>query len=64
MKSHPPLEEVTLTFPNTLDEFNHVMGECQTIFFKKMEDYGASWRAMGMDTLPAMIYIKIKKPAK
>lgn len=47
--------------PDTDSQFEEIIGICRTIYFKKLQDYGASWRIMRPESLTDQIFIKAKR---
>lgn len=45
----------------TEEEFKSVMGECRSLFEKKLHDYGASWRILRPSSLTDQLFIKAKR---
>lgn len=45
----------------TEEQFRQVMGECRTLFAKKLHDYGAAWRIMRPASVTDQIYIKANR---
>jgi len=45
----------------TSEEFDHVINICRSIFAKKMQDYGASWRIMRPQSVTDQIFIKANR---
>lgn len=45
----------------TNQQFDQVMDECRSIFLKKMEDYGTSWRVLRPFSITDQIYIKARR---
>ena len=45
----------------TEEQFKNVMGECRTLFEKKLHDYGASWRILRPSSLTDQLFIKAKR---
>jgi len=43
---------------DTKQQFEHVIAICRSLFEKKLEDYGASWRIMRTPSVTDQIYIK------
>ena len=43
---------------DTKEQFEHVIVICRSLFEKKLEDYGASWRIMRTQSVTDQIYIK------
>jgi hypothetical protein len=43
---------------DTKEQFEHVIAICRSIFEKKLEDYGASWRILRTPSVTDQIYIK------
>lgn len=48
-------------FTKTEQQFKEVMGECRTLFQKKLHDYGASWRILRPSSLTDQLFIKAKR---
>lgn len=46
---------------NTDKQFEQVIGECRTLFEKKLRDYGASWRLLRPQSLTDQLFIKAKR---
>ena len=42
-------------------QFEQVIGECRTLFKKKLHDYGASWRILRPQSLTDQLFIKAKR---
>ena len=42
-------------------QFEQVVGECRTLFEKKLHDYGASWRILRPSSLTDQLFIKAKR---
>ncbi|MEA3504701.1 MAG: DUF1599 domain-containing protein [Bacteroidota bacterium] len=45
----------------TLQQFDIVIGECETIFSAKVRDYGLAWRILRVTSLTDQIYIKANR---
>lgn len=45
----------------TEQEFKEVLTECQSLFSKKLHDYGASWRILRPSSLTDQLFIKAKR---
>ena len=45
----------------TEEQFRQVMGECRTLFAKKLHDYGAAWRIMRPASVTDQIFIKANR---
>lgn len=45
----------------TNQEFEQVIGECRSLFEKKLHDYGASWRILRPQSLTDQLFIKAKR---
>jgi len=43
---------------DTKEQFEHVIAICRSLFEKKLEDYGASWRILRTQSVTDQIYIK------
>jgi len=43
---------------DTKEQFEHVIAICRSLFEKKLEDYGASWRILRAQSVTDQIYIK------
>ena len=43
---------------DTKEQFDNVIAICRSLFEKKLEDYGASWRILRMQSVTDQIYIK------
>lgn len=46
---------------NTTQEYHAVIAKCKDTFFKKMKDYGASWRVLRPSSLTDQIFIKANR---
>ena len=46
---------------NTEDQFKDTVSECRSLFEKKLDDYGASWRILRPSSLTDQLYIKAKR---
>ena len=44
---------------DTKEQFEQVIAICRSLFEKKLEDYGASWRIMRTQSVTDQIYIKV-----
>lgn len=47
--------------PDTLSQYNKIIGECRKVFVAKLGDYGPSWRIMRPSTLTDQMFIKAKR---
>lgn len=45
----------------TEEQFKSVLGECRSLFIKKLHDYGASWRILRPSSLTDQLFIKAKR---
>jgi hypothetical protein len=45
----------------TIQQFDQVMDKCRSIFLRKMEDYGTSWRILRPFSITDQIYIKARR---
>ncbi|WP_297977848.1 DUF1599 domain-containing protein [uncultured Capnocytophaga sp.] len=45
----------------TLSQYNEVISHCQSIFDKKMKDYGSAWRTLRLPSLTDQIFIKVQR---
>ena len=45
----------------TEEQFRAVMGECRSLFERKLHDYGASWRILRPTSLTDQLFIKAKR---
>ncbi|MCH5229583.1 MAG: DUF1599 domain-containing protein [Muribaculaceae bacterium] len=45
----------------TISEFQKAINKCREIYFKKLKDYGTSWRVMRPSSLTDQIYIKARR---
>ena len=48
-------------FEITNRQFEQIIGECRTLFEKKLHDYGASWRILRPSSLTDQLFIKAKR---
>jgi len=46
---------------NTAQQFDEVTDLCKKLFFKKMKDYGTSWRIMRPSSVTDQLYIKAQR---
>lgn len=46
---------------DTLQEYNKVINTCKTLFLKKTQDYGTSWRIMRPSSITDQIFIKAQR---
>lgn len=46
---------------NTSQQYDEVITSCQSIFEKKMHDYGSAWRVLRTSSLTDQLYIKAKR---
>ena len=46
---------------NTNEQYEQVIEECRSLFFKKMGDYGTAWRILRTTSLTDQIYIKANR---
>ncbi len=46
---------------NTNEQYEQVIEECRSLFFKKMGDYGTAWRILRTSSLTDQIYIKANR---
>ena len=60
-KFAPNFEIIMADLLKTEQQFKVVMGECRTLFEKKLHDYGASWRNLRPSSLTDQLYIKAKR---
>lgn len=56
-----PRPAIPVIMPNTAEEFAKAKQQCRTVFTKKMEDYGTSWRVMRASSLTDQIFIKASR---
>ena len=49
------------TYEKTNRQFEQIIGECRTLFEKKLHDYGASWRILRPASLTDQLFIKAKR---
>ncbi len=52
---------IELKMSNTAEEFATAKEQCRTVFTRKMEDYGTSWRVMRASSLTDQIFIKASR---
>ena len=45
----------------TAQQFDKVIGNCQSLFEKKMKDYGSAWRILRLPSLTDQIFIKAQR---
>lgn len=46
---------------NTEEQFKRALGECRSLFEKKLHDYGPSWRMLRPSSLTDQLFIKAKR---
>ena len=46
---------------NTLQSFDKIIAECESLFQKKMSDYGTAWRILRTTSLTDQIFIKAQR---
>ncbi len=46
---------------NTSQQFDEVIDRCQSLFEKKMKDYGSAWRILRLPSLTDQIFIKAQR---
>jgi hypothetical protein len=46
---------------DTVQQFEHVIGICRSLFENKLKDYGASWRIMRPQSITDQLYIKANR---
>ncbi len=46
---------------NTETQYQQVIDRCQTLFLKKNQDYGSSWRIMRLSSITDQIFIKAQR---
>ena len=49
------------TNEKTNRQFEQIIGECRSLFEKKLHDYGASWRILRPQSLTDQLFIKAKR---
>lgn len=47
--------------PDTVTQFEHVIGLCRDLYAKKLQDYGPSWRIMRPRSVTDQIFIKTNR---
>ncbi len=47
--------------PNTTEQYDKIILECQNLFAKKMSDYGSAWRILRLPSLTDQIFIKAQR---
>lgn len=45
----------------TVKQYEAIIGHCRTLFEKKMQDYGSSWRILRLPSLTDQIFIKAER---
>lgn len=45
----------------TVQQFDAIIGKCQSLFEKKMKDYGSAWRILRLPSLTDQIFIKAQR---
>lgn len=46
---------------NTIEQVNKVLEKCKTLFEKKLQDYGPSWRLLRLPSITDLVYIKVNR---
>jgi hypothetical protein len=46
---------------NTSEQYDAVIGQCRSLFSKKMADYGSAWRILRLPSLTDQIFIKAQR---
>lgn len=46
---------------NTAAAYHKIIGKCQSLFSKKMQDYGSAWRILRLPSLTDQIFIKAQR---
>ena len=46
---------------DTIQQFEHLIHICRSLFERKLKDYGASWRIMRSESITDQIYIKANR---
>lgn len=46
---------------STTEEYNEIIAQCRSIYMRKMQDYGTSWRVLRPISIVDQIYIKAKR---
>ena len=54
-------QEERTSKPDTNRQFEEVIAMCRSLYVKKLQDYGASWRIMRPESLTDQIFIKAKR---
>jgi len=47
--------------PQTLTDYQKIIGYCEALFLKKNQDYGTSWRILRLPSLTDQIFIKAQR---
>jgi hypothetical protein len=47
--------------PDTAQQYQQVIANCSKLFEKKLQDYGAAWRALRPSSVTDQLYIKAKR---
>ena len=50
-----------INMSKTVDQYKKVIEKCRTIFSKKAQDYGTSWRILRVSSLTDQIFIKAQR---
>lgn len=45
----------------TINQYDHIISICRTLFLKKAKDYGTSWRIMRLPSVTDQLFIKAKR---
>lgn len=56
-----PLSDKEPAHNRLMDQYDDIMAHCQSIFEKKMHDYGTSWRHLRPTSITDQIFIKAKR---
>jgi len=46
---------------HTLEQYDKIINDCQSLFSKKMSDYGSAWRILRLPSLTDQIFIKAQR---
>lgn len=49
------------TLEKTIQQFDAILAKCKSVFLKKNQDYGTSWRILRPSSLTDQLYIKAKR---
>ena len=55
------MPKINKRMTSTPEQYQRVMKSCQSLFVKKMTDYGSAWRILRLPSLTDQIFIKVQR---